>query len=398
MKIGIDARLIGKKRTGDEIYFFNLIKNLSRRSLASTEEYFLFVDRDPEKDENLKREINKLELKDNFKIIFLDFPNRFTWNFWGLSQYLKKNPVDFAGNTESNSLNAHSRKISSGIDIFHTQYIAPFGLPKKIKLVLTIHDISFNFFPQYIKKSDLFFLKTLLPRSIRRANKILTVSQSERKNIVDFYKIPPEKVDFVYNGVDFERFSQNYSEEQKEKVRKKYKLPEKFVLYIGTFQPRKNIPVLVEAMRKLDANLVLVGDRKAYNFDKRIEEVIEKNNLSTQVIFPGWVDEEDKPLLLQMAICFVFPSLYEGFGIPVIEAMAAGTPVVCSDIPVLREVGGEAALFCSPQKSSVFAENIKKVMPNSDWRDNLIQKGKKIARKFTWQKMAEKIWEIYKSL
>ena len=376
MKIGIDARLIGKKRTGDEAYFFNLVKNLNRRGLTSTEEFFLFVDRDPKKDENLKREINKLELKDNFKIVFLDFPNRFIWNFWGLPRYFKKNPVD----------------------IFHTQYIAPFGLPQKTKLVLTIHDISFNFFPQYIKKSDLFFLKTLLPRSICRADKILTVSQSERKNIIDFYKIPPEKVDFAYNGVDFERFSQSHSKEQKEKVRRKYNLPEKFVLYIGTFQPRKNIPVLIEAIKELNISLVLAGNKKAHNFDKRIEEAIEKNNLSAQVIFPGWVSEEDKPILLQMATCFVFPSLYEGFGIPVIEAMAAGTPVVCSDIPVLREVGGEAALFCPSQKSSVFAENIKKIMANSGWRDNLIQKGEEVARKFTWQKMAEKIWEIYKSL
>ena len=206
MKIGIDIRLIGKKRTGDEVYFFNLVKNLSeldRRGLISTEnKYFLFTDRNPGKDGELKKEIENLGLGDNFKIVFIDSPNRFWWNFRALPNYLKKNPVD----------------------VFHTQYIAPFHLPKDIKLVLTIHDISFNFFPQYIKKSDLFFLKTLLPRSIRRADKIITVSESERKNIIEFYKLPLEKVDFTYNGVDFERFSQKFSDEEIKKINTRYQI------------------------------------------------------------------------------------------------------------------------------------------------------------------------------
>ncbi len=378
MKIGIDIRSIGKKRTGDEVYFFNLVKNLAELdrngSTVAMDEFFLYTDRDSEKDADLAKEIAKLELGDNFKIICLKSPNRFWWNLWTLPKYLQKNPVD----------------------IFHTQYIAPFWLPKKIKLVLTIHDISFNFFPQYIKKSDLFFLKTLLPRSIRRASKIITVSESERKNIIDYYKIPPEKVDFTYNGVDSEGFSWLYSEEEKENVRKKYNLPGKFLLYIGTFQPRKNIPVTIEILKNLDLKLVLAGNQKAHNFDRKIDEAIEKNNLHDRVIFPGWIDEEDKPALLQSAECLVFPSLYEGFGIPVIEAMAAGTTVVCSDIPVLREIAGDAALFCNPKNSEDFARNIQKVLSDKELRKKLTEKGKIQAQKFSWQKTAEKTFEMYK--
>jgi len=374
MKIGIDIRVIGKNRTGDEVYFFNLVKNLAAADKKN--KYYLYTDRDLEKDSDLKREIEKLGLGSNFKIIFLNSPNRFCWNLWALPKYLKKNPVD----------------------IFHTQYIAPLWLPKNTKLVLTIHDISFNFFPEYIKKTDLFFLKTLLARSIRRADKIITVSASEQKQIIDFYKIPPEKIDFTYNGVDFEKFSQNFSNEQKNTVGVKYKLPEKFLLYIGTLQPRKNIPIIIEAIKSLDTNLVLAGNREAHNFDQKINEAIEKNGLQDKIIFPGWIDEEDKPILLQMADCFVFPSLYEGFGIPIIEAMAAGLPVVCSDIPVLREIGKNAALLCDPKNSQQFEENILKTSNDQPLREKLVRTGIETAQNFTWQKTAEKTLEVYTSL
>ena len=202
MKIGIDIRAIGRKRTGDEVYFFNLVKNLAEMDKES--EYLLFTDRDPQKNPALAEEIEKLELADNFQIIFLDSPSRFWWNLWALPNYLRKSPVD----------------------IFHTQYIAPFWLPKNIKLALTIHDISFNFFPQYIKKSDLFFLKVLIPKSIRRADKIITVSQNEKKNIVGFYKIPAEKIDFAYNGVNFERFNRKLSDADIKKINTRYQIPD----------------------------------------------------------------------------------------------------------------------------------------------------------------------------
>ncbi|MDI6778326.1 MAG: glycosyltransferase family 1 protein [Patescibacteria group bacterium] len=387
MKIGIDIRPIGKKRTGDEVYFFNLVKNLAetnRRDLISTDdEYYLYTDRDPEKDSGLAGEIGKLGLGQNFKVVFVKKTNRFCWNFWALPNYLKKNPVD----------------------VFHTQYIAPFWLPKKIKLVLTIHDISFNFFPEHIRKSDLFFLKTLIPRSIRRADKIITVSQNEREQIIKFYKVPPEKVDVTYNGVDFERFGKVFSAEEKENVRKKYNLPEKFLLYVGTMQPRKNIPALLQALavfykkyNSRDMKLVIVGNKKARNFDRRIDEEIKNSSLSEQVIFPGWIEDKDLPAIYKLSECFVFPSLYEGFGIPIVEAMAAGIPVVSSDKSCLPEVGGDAALFADPANPADFAKKIHEVITDENLRSDLVKKGTKLAKSYTWQKTAEKTLEIYKSL
>ncbi len=381
MKIGIDIRLIGKKQTGSEVYFFNLVKYLAAADKEN--EYYLYTDRNPKTDTSLKAEIDRLKLDNNFRIIFLDSPNRFWWNFWALPDHLRKNPVD----------------------VFHTQYIAPFWLPKKIKLVLTIHDISFNFFPEFIKKSDLFFLKTLMPRSIRRADKIITVSRNERRQIIDFYKIPAEKVDFTYNGVDFERFAKEFSTEEKEKIRAKYKLPEKFLLYVGTMQPRKNVPALVATLRSLydkygtgGLKLVIVGNRQARNFDERIDEAIKKYNLRNDVIFPGWVEDEDLPAFYKLADCFVFVSLYEGFGIPVVEAMAAGLPVVSSDKSCLPEVGGEAALYADPADSRKFASQINRILSDNNLRSELIKKGNELAQTYSWQKTAEKTLGIYRSL
>lgn len=374
MRIGIDIRLIGKKRTGDEQVFFNLVKNLAK--IDHTNEYHLLIDRDPEKDPELTDEIDRLGLDQNFHVIHINAPNRFWWNLWALPRYLQKNSVD----------------------VFHTQYIAPFWMPQKTKLVLTIHDISFNFFPQFIKKSDLFFLKTLIPRSLQMATKIISVSEFTKNELEDYYEILPEKISVASNGVDFEIYDREKNKEELKKIQKKYDLPEKFVLYVGTLQPRKNIPVLIEAVKNIDTSLVVVGSKNARNFDPQIEKMIKKYGLREKIIFPGWIDEEDKPTLFKLAICFVFPSLYEGFGIPILEAMAAGTPVVCSDIPVFRKIGEDAALFCNPKKNDEFLKNISKVLNDENLRNNLIEKGKFVAQKFTWHETAKKTLITYESL
>lgn len=156
--------------------------------------------------------------------------------------------------------------------------------------------------------------------------------------------------------------------------------------------------MLIEKYNVSDIKLILAGNRNAHNFDKKIDEVIEKNNLGDKVIFPGWIDEEDKPILLKLADCFVFPSLYEGFGIPIVEAMASGTPVVCSSIAPLKEIGNGAVLFCDPQNSQEFSENISKILNNQLLREELIKSGLETAKKFNWQKTSEKTLDIYKSV
>ena len=379
MKIGIDIRLIGKNRTGDEVVSFNLTKELAR--IDTDHRFELFTD---ETDGDKLAEIGKwlgIDGKENFKIVSLETKNRFSWNFWDLQKYLRKNPVD----------------------VYLTQYITPFFVPKNIKIVTIIHDISFNFFPQFIKKSDLLFLKTLIPLSIERADLVLGVSEFTRDEIIKFYKTDPKKVDFFHNAVSEDFKNQDVSEEKLVEVRKKYGLPEKFILYLGTLQPRKNIPFLIESYAKIkdkisDTNLVLVGNRQAHNFDIRIDEAIRKHNLEESVVFPGFVDEQDKAAVYKSAHVFAFPSLYEGFGIPILEAFEMKTPVLAADIPSLREVGGDAASFADPKSIDKFSKALYDISIDENLRDGLVARGRERTGHFCWEKTARKLLAAFENV
>jgi len=374
MKIGIDIRNIGKKRTGDEAVFFNLVKNLAQ--IDNANEYELFTDtKDPEVLQNIRTGL-EIENKNNFKIISLQTSNKFTWNFWTLPQYLKKNPLD----------------------IYHTQYILPFSIPKNIKLITTIHDVSFRAFPEKIKWSDLFFLKILIPWSLKKTAKIITPSEFTKKEIIKYYDTPAEKIEVAYNAVG-DNFFQEISQTKIEAVRKKYSLPVKFILYLGTMQPRKNLPVLIRAFASLadrsSYKLVLVGNKNAHNFDKKIDAAITKSNLQSEVIFPGFVDEADKSTLYKLASLFCFPSLYEGFGIPILEAMASGIPVLASDIEPHREIAGQSVFYFNPENPDDLAEKIEKITKDEKLKTQLAQESQIQILKFSWKISAEKIHNIY---
>jgi glycosyltransferase involved in cell wall biosynthesis len=239
MRIGIDIRNIGKQRTGDEVVFFNLVKNLAL--LDSENEYRLFTDLGENVVPKISQKLGILG-KDNFKIVSLKSPNKFCWNMRVLPWELHKNPVD----------------------VYHTQYITPFFVSKEIKVITHIHDVSFLAYPQFIKKSDLFFLKLLIPRSLKRANKIIAVSEITKNEIVKYYKVNPEKIEVAYNAVGEDFLKSDYSGNELFEIRKKYNLPEEYILYIGTFQPRKNISMLIQAFAKVkekmpEMKLVIAG-------------------------------------------------------------------------------------------------------------------------------------------
>jgi glycosyltransferase involved in cell wall biosynthesis len=377
MKIGIDIRNIGKKRTGDEVVFFNLVKNLAE--IDHSNKYDLLTDISDEKTLNNIKVGLHISDRIDFQIIPLKAKNKFAWNFWTVQKYLRKNPVD----------------------IYLTQYITPFFVPKSTKIITIIHDISFNFYPQFIKWNDLFFLKILIPISLRRADKIVGVSKFTHDEIIKYYQIRPEKVNWVHNAVSEDFLKQDASDEKIKLVKKKYDLPEKYILYLGTLQPRKNIPVLIEAYylvkNKLDTTKLVIAGGKGYNFDEKIAECIKKYGLAGSVILPGFIDEEDKAALMKSALAFAFPSLYEGFGIPILEAMSVETPVVISDIPPHREIAGESALFFNPKDSNDLSKKLLRVITENTLKVALIEKGKANLLKFSWEKTAEKFIKIFNS-
>lgn len=378
MRVGIDIRNIGKKRTGDETVFFNLVKNLAQ--IDGTNEYFLLTDiLDGNVLAGIKEKLGILDKK-NFKVVSLKSGNKFIWNLFTLAGYLEKNPVD----------------------VYHTQYIVPFFVPKKIKIITHIHDVSFIAYPELISKIDIFFLKLLIPRSLRLADKIISVSEFTKQEIIKYYNTDPEKIEIVYNAAN-DNFSKDESPEKLEEVRKKYSLPKKFALYVGTMQPRKNIPMLINAFFGIKdkisgTKLVLVGNKNAHNFDNNINKSISDNNIKSDVIFPGYIDQEDLAAIYKLAEVFVFPSLYEGFGIPILEAFASKLPVLASDIQIHNEIAGEAALYFNPGSLDDFSEKLYNSLADQNLREKLISSGSERINFFSWQRSAQEMLKIYEEL
>lgn len=384
MKIGIDIRTIGKNRTGDETYTRELVKSLLK--IDKKNQYFLYTDSDDP--DYLARVKKILQLKKGQKAQVTPVLPRakMFWTFWSLPAHIRKNPID----------------------ILHVQYITPQFLPKKTKVITTIHDVSFNQFPQMIKKSDLFLLKTLIPLSLRRADKVIAVSQFTKKEIGKYYRdIQKEKIATVYNGGASEEFYQEYSRSQINKILDKYKINSNYVLYVGTLQPRKNIPFLIEAFshfkeknkdKEFSKNLKLVvcGSRESHNYDRNIDAALEKaGDVSTEIIFPGYIEEEDLPALLQGAKVFAFPSLYEGFGLPLLEAMASGVPVLCSDDSCNKEISASAALLYRQSSKNDFSAKLVNLLMDGHFWSQLREKGKTRSKDFLWEKCARQTLEVY---
>lgn len=391
MKIGIDIRSIGANRTGDEVYVLNLVRALAR--IDSFNQYFLFSDKSKQELDELKKSIFfDGKLGGNFSLVSILPRNKAFWTFFALPLYLMKNPVD----------------------ILHVQYIVPFLLPIKAKIVTTIHDISFNFFPQHIKGSDLFFLKTLIPLSLKKAKKIIGVSDFTVQSIISYYYLDKNKVITVKNGGASADFFQKISEEKKEKIREKYSLKKNYLLSVGTLQPRKNIPFLMKAFINFkikyagkkevdDLILAIGGNRKAVNFDKEIEktekEILKKHpELAEKIKFLGFIPQEDLPALYQTAEIFCFPSLYEGFGLPLLEAMASGVPVLCSNSSCFPEIAGDGAEFFLQNDQKDFTKKLFSLIIEKEKKSQLILKGNKIVKEFSWERCAKETLEVYGSL
>jgi glycosyltransferase involved in cell wall biosynthesis len=378
--IAIDIRLLGKKRTGDEAVFFHLTKEVLK--IDKENRYHLLTDET--KATKIASLYARLECvgQENVRIISLSTFNRFSWNLWALPAYLFRNKTD----------------------VFHTQYILPLFSPKRTKIIIHIHDVSFRANPELIGLFDRFFLALLIPRSLRRAALILTPSQFTKDEIVKYYALSPNKIVVVSNAIGENFLRENAGNtEKKREIREKYRLPEHFIITVGTLQPRKNIPFLINAFASLrkrlpEMRLVLVGNRSAHHTDTRIESAITSQNLGAAVIFPGFIRESDLPTVISLARAFVLPSLYEGFGIPLLEAMSQNVPIAASDIPSLREIGGEAALYFDPESIANCEERLYTLCTNQEQKMILIEHGKERVRLFSWQKSAEHLLEEYKRL
>lgn len=278
-------------------------------------------------------------------------------------------------------------------------YVIPFGV--KGKKVVTIHDLAFREYPQTIRTRTMMMLKLNLRRTIKRADAIAVVSAFTKNELEKYYNVPKEKVYIVPCGIDKEKYEKKRNVEE---VKEKFGIVGEYFLYLGTLEPRKNIVRLIEAyneFRKENVNDILpelvIAGGKGWMYDE-IYEVVNKFHLEKWIIFTDYVSEEEKIALMQGAFAFCFPSLYEGFGLPPMEAMACGTPVITSCTSSLDEVAGEAALKVDPESVPQIASALTKMYREDEIRQNLIKKGRKQVMKYTWENATNALYKVFQDV
>jgi glycosyltransferase involved in cell wall biosynthesis len=386
MRIGIDIRAIGKQRTGDETYTLQLVKNLMLKDIKN--KYFLYTDTENKK---TLQKINTL-LKitnNNFKIVSITPAHKLLWTMFFLSKQAKQD----------------------SLDILHVQYIVPLFLPKEIKLITTIHDISFARYSRFISKKDLLILKLFIPLSLRKADKIIAVSKFTKDEIIKVYKINSTKIKTIYNGGVAKDFQKKINKKQALSFRKKYDIMKPYLLYLGTLQPRKNISFLIKAfvilkikhkdneeISKLE--LVIRGKRGGHNYDQKIDSLLvnikqKHKDIYSKIKFIGYIPNKQVPLIFKEAKVFCFPSFYEGFGLPLLEAMSQGTPVIANGKSCFPEIIKKAGIIYQLNDYKEWSNGILRLLGNKELRRSIAIKGYRRVKDFSWNKNAQKTIDLY---
>ncbi|MBS1790538.1 MAG: glycosyltransferase family 4 protein [Acidobacteria bacterium] len=370
MHIGIDAHAIGAQQGGNETYIRGLIRALA--AIDDRNRYTIYL---AEVDAAAEWRETFVRRHPNFEVQLLPKPTPLVRVPVFLTYELRHRPVD----------------------VLHVQYTAPPFCP--IPVVATIHDLAFEHLPETFTRRGSLQLKLTVRRTAQKAARIATVSEYSRQDLLRTYKLPPEKVAVTYNGVEPHFTPQTQFNEAVE-LKQQFGIDRDFLLAVGSLQPRKNLVRLIRAYTKLRAEnesfspqLVIVG-RKLWLAEEIFAE-IRRQRWAKDVILTGYVSDQDLPKLYRQATAFVYPSLFEGFGLPPVEAMACGTPVITSDVSSLPEVTGKAALLIDPQNQASIELALLQITRDQELREQLRELGIEQAKKFTWQAAAEKTLRLY---
>lgn len=279
----------------------------------------------------------------------------------------------------------------------------PFFRPRGLKTIVTVHDLAFKFFPDCFKKKELLKLNFLAGLAIRKSDKIIAISESTKRDILKFYpKISEDKIKVIYHGFESALFEAPRDIQKEAEVKDRFQIKGAYLLYVGAIQPRKNLGVLIDAFQEIkkketfrNLKLVLAGE-KAWLWQDIFEKIGACPN-KADIITPGKIKFGELGHLMRGAEIFCFPSLYEGFGIPVLEAFAAGVPVICTDNSSLPEVAGEAALYFDGHDHSGLADKIERLLADRQLKEEMIKKGKIQKSKFSWEKCAQETLDYLKS-
>lgn len=378
MKIAIEGqRLFRTKKHGMDMVALELINELQK--LDHENEYVVFVKPDEDK--------NTLKATPNFKIVEIGGGPYPTWEQIALPKAAKK----------------------EGCDILHcTSNTAPVspGMP----LITTLHDIIYMESISILTKAGTWYQKIgnmyrrlVVPKVVKKSDKIITVSKFERNRIAEFFKLPKndDRLVAIYNGVT-EHFRKIDDQDELNRVKQLYNLPENFLFFLGNTDPKKNTPGVLKAfsdyLKKTGDDMYLVMlDYEQSALNKILSDIGDKE-LRSRILLTGYVINTDLPAIYNLCRIFLYPSLRESFGIPMLEAMRCGVPVITSNTSSMPEVSGNAAYIVDPYKPEEITEGIIELLSNKQLRDELIEKGTKQSQKFSWKNMAIEVLELYKTV
>jgi glycosyltransferase involved in cell wall biosynthesis len=382
MNIGFDAKRAFHNRTGLGHYSRSLISALAE--YYPHHDYFLFNTRPSD-----LFPINKKNLHEVLphSVPYKLFPA--LWRSSGMTADFKKRKLD----------------IYHGLSHELPLYINTSG----VRSVVTIHDLIHERFPEQYSKVDVQIYRRKFRYACRQADKIIAISHQTRRDIIEFYGIPEEKITVCYQSCH-PAFAEQVSDEVKEKIKKKYQLPEQYFLYVGSVIERKNLLTICRAMvhlgNELSVPLVVIGDGGKYK--QQVKEFIRRNGLDNRVFFlsehplanrsSSFLQPEDFPAIYQLAVALIYPSYYEGFGIPVLEALWSRLPVITSNVSCLPETGGNGVYYVNPASAGEIAEGMKKIYFDKTVAESLKEKGWQQAHRFTAQQSAASVMNVYEEL
>ena len=364
--IGIDARRL--KDFGIGSYIRNLLEAISKRPESQRYRFRVYA--------RLADREWMPDLPENFEIVEEDSPG------YSLAELTR-----FA-----------IRLFRDRLDLFHaTHYVLP---PLRSRAIVTIHDIIHLLYPQFLpNRVALVYARVMIRRALARADRIITVSYNSKRDLVDYFGITPSRVDVIYNGVS-SRFRPDVPQEERVRVSRKYGLRPPYLLFLGGEKPHKNVQNVVRAFAEarrgrpdLPHLLALAGPMPKNS--ARIDALIAALDVGAAIARPGLIEEDDLPGLFAGADVFLYPTLYEGFGLPVTEAMACGTPVLTSSTSALQEIAGGYAYLVDPLDVDAIARGIVALTTDPKVRADFVELGKKRALDFSWDKAAERTLEVY---
>ena len=380
MKIGVDIRvLMDKQYSGVSEYTSILLRSIL--ALDKSDEFCLFYN----SARDMRARIGRFD-HDNLKICKTSYPNKI-FNYC-LQRYFAWPKLD---------------RLVGGSDIFWSPHINFSNFSKNAKNVLTIHDISFLRYPEFFSRRKNFWHRSLqIKKLVTQATAIVAVSENTRQDLIELLQVDPTKVHTIYSGVNPPAPLPGPEEERN--FLKKHALNSRFILYLGTIEPRKNVAGLIHAyntfrdenINLVDIQLVLAG-AKGWR-SREIYRAWEESPYRRDIKFLGYVSNRQKELLYQKAEVFVYPSYYEGFGLPVLEAMDRGLAVITSNVSSVPEVVGKAALTINPYDINDIAKALELMINNQDLKADFIKQGKKQAELFSWQETARQYLRLFNSL